>query len=429
MNSEIFHLVFNNFKSNISSNWSELREESQFCDVTLACEGSRVEAHKVILSSCSPVIKDLLIQTNHPHPLVYLRGVKSMQIKALLDFIYKGEVDIAREDLDDFLEVARELKVKGLAEDDKQSKECSSIAKAQVNLVHGKFGNNEDHTPGKMKPEDPTMVFPSIVKDEYEVENEKNVEPYYEPSGGLSYEPHIKMWEEDYYGGEDMNDGAMNYKCEFCEEIVSRIGDDYKNHLSKVHMFKERRDLGCPDCFEKKEDYMAVKRCQQRHKNDKSWNPPTEFECKDGDCAGVGFKQKKAFLQHLRRHHGMDFKPTIKPDNWVCMYCEKLYASVRSLRAHEKICPHNPSNINRMVKPAGRPPKPKEVMEIGHTEEVKERPPPLQETENQIYSNQFSAETFGSSSGMMYPSGFNRGLYSYSNLKSGPTSNLGKSEI
>merc|ERR1719319_523539 len=189
MNSEIFHLVFNNFKTNISTNWSELREESQFCDVTLACEGSRVEAHKVILSSCSPVIKDLLIQTNHPHPLVYLRGVKSMQIKALLDFIYRGEVNIAREDLDDFLEVARELKVKGLAEDDKKGEELSANTSKS-------FGNNEDKfTPAKVKSAVPTpTVYSSIVKEEYVFKNQ-NQKTYCETHEESNFEPHIKMEE------------------------------------------------------------------------------------------------------------------------------------------------------------------------------------------------------------------------------------------
>jgi len=328
----------------------------------------------VILSSCSPVIKDLLIQTNHPHPLVYLRGVKSMQIKALLDFIYRGEVDIAREDLDDFLEVARELKVKGLAEDNKKGEELSANTSKS-------FGNNEDKfTPAKVKSAVPTpTVYSSIVKEEYVFKNQ-NQKTYCETHEESNFEPHIKMEEQDYYEDEDFDGEAcyepMSYKCEFCDEIVSRDGDDYKNHLRIVHdvQVKEKKVLGCPDCFELKEDYMALKRCQTKHKNDKSWLPPTKFECNNGDCDNVAYDRKKSFLHHMRRRHRMIFKATSRPDQWVCMYCQKIYASSPSLSYHEKKCRKNPVNagrkskegfLSRNSKPAQKPRSEDVYMESG----------------------------------------------------------------
>ena len=44
-------LRWNDFESNVSSAFRDLREEKDFFDVTLACEDSQVEAHKVILSA------------------------------------------------------------------------------------------------------------------------------------------------------------------------------------------------------------------------------------------------------------------------------------------------------------------------------------------------------------------------------------------
>lgn len=38
----------------------ELREQEEFVDVTLACEGQQVAAHKVVLSACSPYFRSLL---------------------------------------------------------------------------------------------------------------------------------------------------------------------------------------------------------------------------------------------------------------------------------------------------------------------------------------------------------------------------------
>ena len=111
---ETFCLKWQNFEYNLSSAFQELREDSDFYDVTLACDDRHVEAHKVILSACSSFFRDLLKKYKHPHPLVYLKGVKYSQMVSLLNFIYQGEVNVAQEDLSSFLSVAEELKVKGL---------------------------------------------------------------------------------------------------------------------------------------------------------------------------------------------------------------------------------------------------------------------------------------------------------------------------
>ena len=71
----------------------ELRVDTDFTDVTLACEDQSVKAHKVILSACSPFFKRLLKSHPHPQPLVYMRGIKASEMVALLDFIYYGEAN------------------------------------------------------------------------------------------------------------------------------------------------------------------------------------------------------------------------------------------------------------------------------------------------------------------------------------------------
>ena len=48
---EKFCLKWNDFESNVSTAFQELRENRDFFDVTLACEGNQLEAHKVILAA------------------------------------------------------------------------------------------------------------------------------------------------------------------------------------------------------------------------------------------------------------------------------------------------------------------------------------------------------------------------------------------
>jgi len=117
MSSEKFCLRWNDFESNISCAFRELREDKDFFDVTLACEEKQIEAHKVILSACSPFFRAVLRKNPHSHPLLYLKGVKYGDVQSVLNFMYHGEVNVAQEDLNSFLSVAEELQVKGLTQD------------------------------------------------------------------------------------------------------------------------------------------------------------------------------------------------------------------------------------------------------------------------------------------------------------------------
>ena len=114
--SEKFCLRWNEFETNISEAFRELREEKYFFDVTLACDDNQIQAHKVILSACSPFFRNVLRRNPHQHPLIYLKGVKHKELLSVINFMYVGEVNIAQDELNSFLTVAEDLKVKGLTQ-------------------------------------------------------------------------------------------------------------------------------------------------------------------------------------------------------------------------------------------------------------------------------------------------------------------------
>ena len=92
MSSEKFCLKWNDFESNISGAFRELRDEKDFFDVTLACDDNQIKAHKVIISACSPFFRNVLRQNPHQHPLLYMRGVNFTDLQSVLTFMYQGEV-------------------------------------------------------------------------------------------------------------------------------------------------------------------------------------------------------------------------------------------------------------------------------------------------------------------------------------------------
>ena len=108
-------LQWNEFNENTSSAFRDLRDDKEFTDVTLACkDGQQVEAHKVVLIASSPFFLNLLKKNKHLHPLVFMKGVKYGDLIAMLDFLYNGEANVFQENLDSFLTVAEELRLKGL---------------------------------------------------------------------------------------------------------------------------------------------------------------------------------------------------------------------------------------------------------------------------------------------------------------------------
>jgi len=114
---EKFCLRWNDFETNITGSFKELREDEDFLDVTLACADGQIQAHKLILSACSPFFRTVLRRNKHEHPLLYLKGVKCADCISILNFMYHGEVNVAKDDLSSFLAVAEDLKVRGLTQD------------------------------------------------------------------------------------------------------------------------------------------------------------------------------------------------------------------------------------------------------------------------------------------------------------------------
>ena len=116
MESEKFCLKWNDFEKNISHAFRGLRDDKDFFDVTLACDDEQIQAHKVILSACSPFFRNILRQNPHQHPLLYLKGVKHADLQSVLNFMYHGEVNVSQGELNSFLAVAEDLQVKGLTQ-------------------------------------------------------------------------------------------------------------------------------------------------------------------------------------------------------------------------------------------------------------------------------------------------------------------------
>ncbi|GLH15416.1 Longitudinals lacking protein-like [Gryllus bimaculatus] len=129
---EQFSLRWNNFHSNLSEGFHSLLEEVDLVDVTLAAEGQYLQAHKLVLSVCSPYFKQLFKANPCKHPIVILKDVCHKDLEALLQFMYQGEVNVRQEELAPFLKTAEMLQIKGLTGNDSKSNMPESPSQTRV---------------------------------------------------------------------------------------------------------------------------------------------------------------------------------------------------------------------------------------------------------------------------------------------------------
>ncbi|XP_068081065.1 protein bric-a-brac 2 [Anabrus simplex] len=108
-------LRWNSYHSNMQATFPSLLNNEQFVDVTLACEGRSIKCHKMMLSACSAYFEELLSQNPCQHPIVLMKDLRYWEVQALVDFMYRGEVNVGQDKLPSLLAAAEALQIKGLA--------------------------------------------------------------------------------------------------------------------------------------------------------------------------------------------------------------------------------------------------------------------------------------------------------------------------
>ena len=228
----LLSLKWNNFEPNVSKSFSSLREENEFYDVTLVSDDeTEIKAHKLVLSTCSLLFKNILRGKSHPSPMLYLCGVNSEELHLVLDYIYNGEVQVEDIKLERFLFVAKILKLEGLLECEGLNVE-ETIDKIPLTLSPSKPNEDEEisqQTGCRRRYESKSLYissteseFPNILN-EYETAN-KSLQVI---------ESDINEVEEKIAERrERLEDGS--YRCQTCGRLMKTrqdIGRHIETHL------------------------------------------------------------------------------------------------------------------------------------------------------------------------------------------------------
>ena len=165
MEAQQFHLKWNNHSLNTLSSFQHLLDTHCLVDVSLTCgNGKTVPAHRMVLAACSDYFYRLFKDLPEKHPVIVFKDASEQILNDLLEFMYRGEVEVDDSNLSDFLKFADTLQVKGLSQGEghsawKSSKEDGNVSDKTGGSVSG------GETGGQTGSSTPRDTPPISVKD------------------------------------------------------------------------------------------------------------------------------------------------------------------------------------------------------------------------------------------------------------------------
>ena len=213
MSEEKFNLTWNTYDDQLKEMMKNIMESSDFKDVTLISDDKKkFKAHKVILSSCSPLFKNILGDMHAKDSVIYLRGIYSVELESLLQFMYLGQATLYQERMQEFLDSAKTLELKEIGYDVMDDDTFDTKTKYETYIERSDQSNNETKNP----------IFDSNFKNSISsIKNETSRytcticgKDFYNAS---TCKRHVKT----------VHDG-VNYPCDNCGKVLTQIG-----HLNK----------------------------------------------------------------------------------------------------------------------------------------------------------------------------------------------------
>jgi len=319
MESEKFCLRWNDFESNISSAFQELRDDKDFFDVTLACDDEQIQSHRVILSACSPFFRNILRRNPHQHPLLYLKGVKFTDLKSVLNFMYHGEVNVAQEELNSFLAVAEDLRVKGLTQNQPgpaKKDSYSTIKSSPVNRSAPKSHEREP-IPQPKRPQ-PTHISSNTstsVDDDIQELVPVKTEPLAPPP------PQPQPIAKEFYSPQPVTQALAPAD----EQMVEYQDDSYEDY--NVYQEEYEGSMGEGHGADGAQGWTVGLEEIDHHLE-------SLFQKQlDGDyqCVSCGYRSKKKsnIKKHVEKH--------IETPGYQCDFCYKQFKTKNSLNTHTSV--------------------------------------------------------------------------------------------
>ena len=292
-----YNLKLDSYPDHVKGLLKEIITDPVFKDVTLVFDDLQIlKANRNILGACSPVLKNILQIDPSKSPLLYLKGLKITDIKAMINFVLFGEAKIPQDQMDDFLKSAQSLEIRELCKRELE----------QTVPVDVKADENIDSDSDTPSPDDSP---------------DTKLEPIWTPDYSC------KLCDNDYTGSKWGKDSLkihmrrehekIRYPCSRCV-YQARGTSDLNRHIARIH---EGIKFEC--------DYEGCK-----YKNATKSGLRYHFQFKHQgihypcDMCGDRFMDPRSLKSHVKHKHNDSFVPKLQAIK------EELYLSLSNLSVH-----------------------------------------------------------------------------------------------
>ena len=312
-------LQWKGYNSTKDLSFQILFEDQDFTDVTLACEnGSSLQAHKVILSSCSEFFSKILKQNPSPHPLVYLQGVSIEDLNILKRFMYIGRTHVKMDQIESFMNVSRRFLNQPLEKDTFTSR--NPLNEGRVDFM-SKPGKQKIEDPAQKKetlklektkshPSDPESAIKSTVLEELSGVL-TNIESLSCPQCDFRCESKKVLKRHNYK--KHLN---QNLPCteSGCGKILKNRGS-LQGHVKNKHVGRTNQYL-CDECDYSSKWFSCLQDHIKRHTGNLIQCPQCEYKC----------TQNNMLKRHMESKHNVA--------EYKCEKCDQTTRTKKMMRFH-----------------------------------------------------------------------------------------------
>ncbi|XP_020283386.1 zinc finger and BTB domain-containing protein 14-like isoform X1 [Pseudomyrmex gracilis] len=156
MGEKTFNLTWNNHLTNLSGLFETLYKSGSLTDATLACQGGMLRAHRLVLAACSPYFERVFKEHYGEQPILILKGVAVEEMECLLDFMYRGSIDVTEALLPSLIKTATDLEIRGLSGEQKNPENSRNLYTRVETRMQRCHIETRVHTTEYIK--DPSMI-------------------------------------------------------------------------------------------------------------------------------------------------------------------------------------------------------------------------------------------------------------------------------
>ena len=304
------YLNWEHYTKSLENCFERAFTDNFYTDVTLVSEDYQsFNAHRIILSTCSETFEQILKFSSNSHPLLFLNGFTGAILKDILQFIYKGQVNIPTEDLNIFVEKAKDLQLLQKPVQENQIKSNLEFDQESQKTLKESLRSNEDEAPFENDPK----VFNDESEEELQDEDEiRKIIQQMEIVGQKS----LESLQIDKNDDIELKKPLPKVDISFAPPVAVNQDIDVEALLSEVYHKDGFNHCPLPQC-----SYKA-KRKELLRVHMSSTHDGPKYSCPYSSCSSRKYSSKGNLRSHMKNYHN-------------CDECEEKFEENKDLKKHK----------------------------------------------------------------------------------------------